>query len=86
MRHIPVAIFKDKASEFLQAAENGEEIVVTRHGKPSVRLSSAVDKHDQAVRAGAAIDSLLEHRARMRAQGRATSIEELIAWKNEGQR
>lgn len=38
MRSVPVREAKAKFSELLRAAESGEEIVITRNGKPSVRL------------------------------------------------
>ena len=38
MRTVPVREAKAKFSELLRAAEGGEEIVITRNGRPSVRL------------------------------------------------
>lgn len=84
MRHVPLAAFKDKASEFITAAERGEEIVITKHGRPAARLSTAVDPTERRRRAEEAIAWFHAHRARMRAEGRTATIEELIAWKNEG--
>lgn len=84
MRHVPLAAFKDKASEFIAAAERGEEIVITKHGRPAARLSTAVDPAEHRARAEAALARLMEHRERMRADGMTATIEELIAWKNEG--
>jgi len=84
MRHVPLAAFKDRASEYISAAERGEEIIITRHGKPAARLTTAVDREDRQRRAREALARLMEHRERMRAEGRTATIEELIAWKNEG--
>lgn len=86
MRHVPLATFKDKASEFIAAAERGEEIIITRHGKPAARLSTAVDRGERERRAREALARLMAHRQRMRAEGRTATVEELIAWKNEGRR
>lgn len=87
MRSIPVGEFKDNASTFIAAAEAGEEIVITRHGKAAARLVAAGDavaaKRAQAERAFA---ELARIRARQRAEGRTATIEEMIAWKNEGRR
>lgn len=38
MKHISVADAKNRFSELLARVEAGEEIAVTRHGKPVVRL------------------------------------------------
>jgi prevent-host-death family protein len=38
MRHVPVAIFKDKVSQYIAEAAAGEEIVITRHGREAARL------------------------------------------------
>lgn len=85
MRNVPVSEFKDKASELIAAAERGEEIVITRHGKPTVKLVALpagvdVEKRREAFRLS---DALI---AKMRAEGRSVSLEEAIAWKNEGRR
>ena len=84
MRHVPLAAFKDKASEYIAAAEQGDEIIITKHGRPAVRLSSAVGPEDRRRRAEEATAWFVQHRERMRAEGRTATIEELIAWKNEG--
>jgi prevent-host-death family protein len=86
MRHIPVAKFKDNASEIIAAAEAGEEIVITRHGRPAVRMTTAIDSAERERRAWAALGTLAAMRARMRADGRTATMDEMIAWKNEGRR
>jgi prevent-host-death family protein len=86
MRHVPVAVFKDKASEFIAAAESGEDIIVTRHGRPAVKLTSAMTDSDREARARAALGRLAAMRAKMRAEGRTATMDEMIAWKNEGRR
>jgi prevent-host-death family protein len=88
-RHVPISEFKDHASELVAAALRGEEIVITRHGKAAVRLEAIGVESTEAEarrRAHAAMDRLMAHREKMRAEGRTASIEELIEWKNEGQR
>lgn len=44
MRNVAVAEFKDRLSEMIAAAESGEEIVVTRHGRPTVKLVAIQDE------------------------------------------
>lgn len=83
MRHVPVSEFRDHASELIAAAERGEEIIITRHGKPAVRLVPVPPKVDLEKRK-AALEGLRVLREQMRASGQSVSIEEAIAWKNEG--
>ncbi len=87
MRSIPVGEFKDNASSFIAAAEAGEEIVITRHGKAAARLVAA-DEAETARRAAfdSAWAALAAQRERQRAEGRTATIDEMIAWKNEGRR
>jgi prevent-host-death family protein len=86
-RHVPISEFKDHASELVAAAERGEDIVITRHGKPTVRLVLAsADDGERRRKARAALDRLAEIRAEQRARGMTATIEEMIAWKNEGRR
>jgi prevent-host-death family protein len=45
MKHVPIAKFKDRVSEYIAEAEAGDEIIVTRHGKIAARvLPPEVDK------------------------------------------
>ena len=87
MRHVPIAEFKDHLSEFIAAAEAGEELVLTRHGKAAVRILPAEESLEKRrQRAREALEAMRQHRERMRAEGRTATIEEMIAWKNEGRR
>jgi prevent-host-death family protein len=86
MRHVPIAAFKDRASEYVAAAEAGEEIVITRHGKPAAKLSAVAGDAEREARAREALARIREIGATMRAEGRTVTMDELIAWKNEGRR
>ena len=44
MPHYSVATTKDQLSSLIDKALAGEEVVVTRHGKPVVRLDAVGDK------------------------------------------
>jgi prevent-host-death family protein len=86
-RHVPISEFKDHASELVAAAERGEEIVITRHGRPAARLAPlSVDDAERRRRVTAALERAAERREQMRAEGRTVTMEEIIAWKNEGRR
>ena len=86
-RHIPISEFKDHASELVAAVERGEELVITRHGKPAARLSPARPQEDDRKRLVSEIFArFAEIRAEQRALGQTTTIAELTEWKNEGRR
>lgn len=84
MRHVPIAEFKDRASEIIAAAEAGEEIIITRHGKAAARLTGVDRQADRAAQRREILDKLAGHRAAMRARGLSVTREEIIAWKGEG--
>lgn len=87
MRHVPIAEFKDHLSELIAAVEAGDEIVITRHGRPAVRLIAAEEHmEERRRRAREALDRMARSRERMRSEGRTATIDEMIAWKNEGRR
>lgn len=85
MRHVPVAKFKDQASALVAAAEAGEEIAVTRHGRVAARLVPPVSAETKPS-FDELWDKLMQQRERMRAEGRTATMAELTAWKNEGRR
>ena len=86
MRHIPIAAFKDRVSEFIAAAEAGEEVIITRHGKVAARLLPPDNLVKRQAVARDAMAKLKIMRERMRAEGRTATIEEMIEWKNEGRK
>jgi len=84
MRSVAIAEAKNHLSELVAAAVAGEEIVITRHGKPAVRLVAAVE--DRAARQREVIDRMFAlGQAHLRKYG-PTTAEEIIEWKNEGRR
>jgi prevent-host-death family protein len=86
-RHVPISEFKDHASELVAAAERGEEIVITRHGKAVAALRSANStSEDREARARAALASLDDLRAKAAYRGQTATADEWSAWKREGQR
>ena len=85
-RHVPMADLKDHISEYVAAAESGEEIIITRHGKLAAKLVPVIDRGDRARRVEEATRQIREHIARMRAEGRTATREERRAWIDEGRR
>ena len=86
MRHVPIAELKDKVSEIIAAVEAGEEVAITRHGRVAARLLPPDVSEEHRQRARDAMARLAQMREKMRAEGRTATIEEMIAWKNEGRK
>jgi prevent-host-death family protein len=80
MREVGLFEAKTKLSALVEEAGRGAEITITKRGKPVARLMPPAT-HD-AEAAKAAIERL---RAR-RNERKPVTIEEIIAWKNEGRR
>ncbi len=94
MRDVPMAEFKDNASAFVAAAKAGEDIIITRHGKPMAKLTAvdsdrAAAEREEARKAAqrAAVDALFEAGRARRARGEPSiSSDEIVAWIKEDQR
>ena len=86
MRHVPVAAFKDKVSEYIAAAEAGDEIIITRYGKVAARLVAPESEADIRARRKLALEGLRQLRETQRAEGRTTAPEEILEWIREGRK
>ena len=84
MRSVAIAEAKDRFSELVAAAEAGEEIVVTRHGKPAVRITAVKEDATEAKRR--VLADMLRMGEEIRAKYGPTTADEIVAWKNEGRR
>ena len=80
MKQIQSSEAKAQFSELLNQVERGETIVITRHGKPIARL--VPDEEARKLR----FDEAVERMNRRRKQNKPVTIDEIIAWKNEGRR
>jgi prevent-host-death family protein len=80
MRRIGAFEAKNRLSELLVAVEHGEEVTITRHGRPVAKLVP-VNALDQA-RVAAAIAELRRLRGRVRL-GDGETVEDLV---DEGRR
>ena len=80
MRQIGAFEAKNRLSELLVAVENGEEVTITKHGRPVAKLVPFT-AHDQA-RVAAAIAELrgLRHKVRL---GERETVKDLV---DEGRR
>lgn len=82
MRHVPIAEFKDRLSEVVAAAEAGEDIVITRHGRDVIRLVAV--ERDVAARRRAAIEAMTTLREELRAKGVSVTRDDVRDWIAEG--
>ena len=80
MKQIQASIAKAQLAELLDQVQRGETIIITRHGKPVARL--VPDEEARRERVARALEDIKELRKRTK----PTTIEEIIAWKNEGRR
>ncbi len=74
-KHVPMAAFKDRVSEFVAEAEAGDEVIITRHGKPAAKLVP-VNVERKAMQREA-VRKMLEVGNRVRARNGGMSREEL---------
>lgn len=83
MREIGAFEAKNTLGSLLDLVQKGEEIVITRHGKPIARLvPEAVGRNRQA-----AHDAVARIRARkLNRSGKMPAISEWIDYKNDGRK
>lgn len=78
MKHVKSSDAKARLSELLDEVEHGETIAITRHGKVIARITPDEDARKRRI--CEAIDGILK----LRKKTKSATIEEIIAWKNEG--
>jgi prevent-host-death family protein len=69
---------KTHLPRLLRAAERGETVIITRHGKPVAQLGP-VKEHDREE-----VLAVIERMKRARAKRAKVSVEEILAWRHEG--
>jgi prevent-host-death family protein len=80
MKQIQASEAKAKFAELLDAVEKGETITITRHGKTIARLVPDEDfRRERARRAIAAIREMRKNAPR-------ATVEEILAWRDEGRK
>jgi prevent-host-death family protein len=75
---------KSRLSELLDRVENGEQIVITRHGKPVARL--VPEGGHNVADALAAVDELTRLRKELAARGVRVTQAEIRVMRDEGRR
>jgi prevent-host-death family protein len=81
MRHVAVAAFKDRVSEFIAEAQAGEEIIITRHGKEAARLLPP--EIDKAALRKEAVTKIRAFRASIQGKYEAVTSEDIRHWLEE---
>jgi prevent-host-death family protein len=78
MRHVQASDAKAKFADLLDQVEQGETIVITRHGKPIARIvPEDADRRRQ-------IEAAVEGLRALAKTGEKVSLEEILAWRHEG--
>jgi prevent-host-death family protein len=75
---------KSRLSELLDRVEKGEEIIITRHGKPIARL--VPEGGHNVAEAFAALERITARRKKMAARGVRITQDEMRAMRDEGRR
>jgi prevent-host-death family protein len=71
---------KTHLPRLLRAAERGETVIITRHGKPVAQLGPVEDRRRGDVA------EVIERMKRARAQRPRVSVEEILAARDEGRK
>ena len=80
MKTISASTAKAQLLGLLDEVERGDTIVITRHGKPIARLVPDPDRRSEDVRrVFAKIDEI-------RKQTKPVTVEEILAWRDEGRK
>jgi prevent-host-death family protein len=84
-----VGLFEAKThlSELVARAEQGEEVIITRHNKPVAKLVPIGEVSPELYRRRLAAAAALQAVGReMAKRGGPVTIEEILAWRDEGRR
>jgi prevent-host-death family protein len=80
MKQVQASAAKARFAELLDEVERGETVVITRHGKAIAHL--VPDEEARRANARRAMDAIKEMRKHA---GRAT-VQEILAWRDEGRK
>ncbi|MBM3530319.1 MAG: type II toxin-antitoxin system prevent-host-death family antitoxin [Alphaproteobacteria bacterium] len=84
-KHVGIFEAKTQLSALVDAVEKGEDIVITRHGKPVARLTRPEDRHSPEAVAQRR-KAIAELREMARKRGLRATHEEIKSWIEEGRR
>ena len=69
---------KTHLPRLLRAAERGETVIITRHGKPVAQLGPLQEQR------GEDVAEVIARMKRARAKRPRVSVDEILAWRHEG--
>ena len=75
---------KNRLGRLLDRVQSGEELVITRHGRPIAWLVPFEKKNGDRIKA--ALEVFRNVRESLKASGEAITREEIQAWRSEGRR
>jgi prevent-host-death family protein len=78
MRHVQSSEAKARLSELLDEVEQGETIVITRHGRPVARIVPEAQRRQKE------IDRAMEEIRELRKQTGRITLEEILSARHEG--
>lgn len=81
MTSVSMAVAKDRLSEFAATAAAGEDVVITKHGKPYVKIVSFDDRAARLERQRLVLDEIADWRMKREPTGITT--EEIVQWVRE---
>ncbi len=81
MRSVALSEAKDRLSEFVAAAEAGDEIVITRHGRARAKLVAIDDREARLRKQRTVLAELAEWRQKQPPTG--ITLDDLVGWVRE---
>jgi prevent-host-death family protein len=78
MREVGTLEARNSLSALLELVEKGEEITITRHGKPVARLVPAVRSEEQKAKAREAARAILEMRRQVKPDPDGLTIRDYV--------
>ena len=84
MKQVGAFEAKNTLGSLLDLVQQGEEVVITRHGKPVAKLVAAVKPHDRE-EARNAIERIRARADEVRNSNPVT-LDEILSWRDEGRR
>jgi prevent-host-death family protein len=81
MKHVNLSEARANLAELLDEVERGETLVISRDGEAATATPSELEQ-ELRDRRRRAVDNIME----LRKHNKPVSVDEIIAWKNEGRR
>jgi len=80
MKNIQATKAKAQFSELLDDVERGETVVITRHGKPIVRMTPMVADRQSEIR------EVIAKMKQLRQGTKGAALEEILQWRDAGRK